>query len=174
MQRFAFFVAFIGLWFFCVSSSAQNPAVQLCVAGMQVSGGTTSYTLGRDLLIKALNKEKQDKAASIQSVPIAPAAPEEALAAAKQQPCDYLVTTDKVESHVDSSWWAGPTAGVNMPVFFVTTAYKLTKVSDGSDMSSGSFKAQDKGSEQNAVAFTMKKIADKVTETIRKAGPITK
>jgi hypothetical protein len=61
-----------------------------------------------------------------------------------------------------------------MPTFFVTTEYKLAKVSDGSDMSSGSFKASDRGSPQNAVGFTMKKVADKVTETIRKAGPVAK
>ena len=59
----------------------------------------------------------------------------------------------------------------SMPTFYVTTAYQLTKVSDGSEMASGNFKASDRGSEQNAIGFTMHKIADKVTQAIKKAGP---
>ena len=37
-------------------------------------------------------------------------------------------------------------------------------------MSSASFKAQDKSSEQNAIGFTVNKIAGKVTGEIRKAA----
>jgi hypothetical protein len=139
---------------------------------MQMSGSVASNPVGRDLLIKALSKEKPDKALSIENVIIEQAVPEEALAAAKQKGCDYVVTTNQSESHTDSSYWGQ--SNVSMPTFFVTTEYKLAKVSDGSDMASGSFKASDRGSAQNAVGFTMKKVADKVTETIRKAGPVAK
>jgi hypothetical protein len=172
MQRFALLVVLIGLSTCSISGFAQGPTVQLCVAGMQVSGSAASFPPGRDLLIKALSKEKPDKALSIENVPIDQVVPEEALASAKKKSCDYVVTTNQSESHTDSSYWGG--SNVNMPTFFLTTEYKLTKVSDGSDMSSGSFKASDRGSPQNAVGFTMKKVADKVTETIRKAGPVAK
>ena len=143
---------------------------------MQVSSTSGSDPVGRDLLIKSLSKEKGDKSGSIENVPIPPSVPEDALAVAKQKGCDYVVTTNQTELTSQSSWWGGggPSGGVNMQTFFVTTAYKLTKVSDGSDMSSGSLKASDKGSAQNALGFCMKKIADKVTETIRKAGPVAK
>ena len=60
----------------------------------------------------------------------------------------------------------------SMPTYYVTTTYKLTKVSDGSEVASGNFKASDRGSEQNAIGFTLHKIADKVTEAIKKAGPV--
>ena len=173
MQRFVLFVASAGLCILSIPCHAQSASVRLCVAGMQVNTGSSSSPAGRDLLIKFLAKEKP-KGVLVENTPIPPSVPEDALAAAKQQGCDYVVTTNQTESTSESQWWAGPTAGVNMPTFFVTTAYKLTKVSDGSEMAGGSFKASDKGSEQNALAITMKKIADKVTETIRKAGPVGK
>lgn len=164
-------LALVVFCIFSISGLAQGPAVQLCVADMQVAGGGSSAVGGAQML-KALSKEKPDKALPIENVPISQAAPEEALASAKQKKCDYLVTTDQIETHSDSSWWGGGTSGVNMQTFYVTLTYKLTKVSDGSEVSSGTLKASDKSSQQNAAGFTMKRVADKVTEAIKKAGPM--
>ena len=171
MQRSALFLILVGLCIFSISGLAQGQAVQLCVADMQVAGGGSSGKGGEQLL-KALSKEKQDKSVPIERVAIPQSAPEEALAAAKQKGCSYVVTTNQMETHSDSEWWGGGTSGVNMQTFYITIAYKLTKVSDGSEVSSGSFKASDKSSFENAAGFTMKRVADKVTETIKKAGPI--
>jgi len=63
---------------------------------------------------------------------------------------------------------------MSTPTFYVTTTYKLTKVSDGSEVISGNAKASDRGSEQNAIGYTLHKIADRVTEAIKKAGPPAK
>src|ERR1035437_1501175 len=174
MQCFALFVALVGVCISPIPGSAQGPAVQLCVAGMQEAGGSDSNAVGRELLIKFLNKEKPDKALPIENVPIPPSVPENALASAKQKGCDYVVTTNLTNTHSVSSWSTGHMSPVNTPTFYATTAYKLTKASDGSELSSGSFKAADSSSEQNALGVTMKKIADKVTGAIRKAGPIAK
>ena len=170
MKRSALLAVLIGSCIFSISGFAQGPSVKLCIANMQVSGTAASNAVGQDQLIKFLGKEKPDKALSIENVPIPQAVPEEAVASAKKKDCDYVVTTNQSESHTDSSYWGG--SNVNMQTFFVTTEYKLTKLSDGSDTSSGSLKASDRGSPQNAVGFTMKKVADKVTEAIRKAGPL--
>jgi hypothetical protein len=172
MQRIALFVASFALCILAILGFAQGPSVHLCVAGMQLNGGSSSNVAGRDVLIKFLSKEKGDKVLSIENEPISPSVPEDALAVAKQESCDYVVTTNQTENTSESSYWGA--SGVNMQTFFVTTAYKLTKVSDRSELSSGSVKASDKGSEQNAVTITLKKIADKVTQTIRKAGPVVK
>ena len=139
---------------------------------MQVNGGINSDTAARDMLVKFLNKEKGDKALSIGNLPIAPAMPADALTAAKQEGCDYVVTTNQTENSSESSYWGA--SGVNLQTFFVTIAYKITKVNDGSDVLGASFKASDKGSAQNAIMIAMKKIADKVAPAIRKAGPVTK
>jgi len=148
---------------------AQTP-VQLCVANMQsVNAGTG--TAGRDQLMKFLAKEKDKSVA--QDVPIEASTPELALQEAKKDNCDYVVTTNQTESHQENSLMTGPFGQTSMPTYYVTTAYKLTKVSDGSEVSSGSLKASDRGSEQNAISFTMHKIADKVTQDIKKAGPIS-
>ncbi len=173
MQRFGLFVVSVVLLVFSIPDFAQEPTVQLCVASMQVNGGGSDLA-GQNLLVKFLNKEKPNQALSIANVPIPQAAPEEALASAKGKSCDYVVTTNQTESHSAASYNTGRYSPVNAPTFFVTTAYKLTKVSDGSEVSGGQFKASDSGSEQNAIAFTMKKIADKTTEAIRKAGPLAK
>jgi hypothetical protein len=45
----------------------------------------------------------------------------------------------------------------------------LNKVSDGAEVSSGSFKAQDTGSIQNAIGFTLNKMAAKVDGAIKGA-----
>jgi hypothetical protein len=172
MQRLTLGFALIGLCIYSTTSFAQSSVVELCVASLQVAGTNASDAAGRDQLIKFLNKEKPDKALPTEFMAIPQAIPEEALAFAKQKGCQYVVTTNQAEMHSDSSWWGGGTSGVNMQTFFVTTTFKLTKVSDGSEVASGSFKASDKGSEQNAVGFTMKKVADKVTEAIKKGGPI--
>jgi hypothetical protein len=173
MERLALFVALVGFCIFSIPSFAQGPTVQLCVAGMQVNGVGVD-PVGRELLVKFLNEEKPNKAVSIETVPVPPSVPEEALAFAKQKDCDYVVTTNQTESHSAASYNTGRMSPISAPTYYVTTAYELSKVSDGLEVSSGSFKASDSGSEQNAIGFSMKKIADKVTETIRKAGPIAR
>jgi histidyl-tRNA synthetase len=157
------------------SVAAQNSAVQLCVANMQLAGNPSANPTGRSLLIKFLQKQK-DKGIATEAVPLEASAPDQALAAAKQKNCGYLVTTDQVESHQDNSQMPsmGTFSTTSTPTFYVTTKYKLVKVSDASELSSGSFKASDRGSEENAIGFTMHKIADKVTEAIRKSGAVSK
>lgn len=125
---------------------------------------------GRDALLKFLAKEKDKSVA--QDVPIDASEPEQALEQAKSKNCEYLVTTHQTESHQENSVMQamGTFGQTTMPTYYVTTAYKLTKVSDGSEISSGDFKASDRGSEQNAIGFTMHKVADKVTQAIKKAG----
>ena len=173
MQRLPLLLALVSLGIFPITGSAQGPSVQLCVATMQMSGSMDSSPEGRDMLIKFLSKEKT-KGLSIESVPLPPAPPEQALAAAKQKNCEYMVSTNLTDTHSVNSYSTGRANPVNTPTFYATTAYKLIKVSDGSEVSSGSFKASDSISEQSALGVTMKKIADKVTDVIRKAGPIAK
>ena len=167
-----YFPLVISAAFLCVSTcmvTAQTSPVQLCVANMQ-SVNEDSSTTGRDLLMKFLSKEKDKSVA--QDVPIDASAPEHALPDARTKNCDYLVTTHQTESHQENSQMQamGTFGQSGMPTYYVTTTYKLTKVSDGSDLANGTFKASDRGSEQNALGFTMHKIADKVTEAIKKAG----
>lgn len=168
MQRFTIIVL-AGLSLAALPVWSQNSPAQLCVANMQSNGLDNPSTFGRDALIKFLGKEKDKSVA--QAVPLDQYAPEQALQAAKAKNCDYLVTTNQTESHSDSSNWGSASSvnPINNPIFYVTTAYKLTKVSDGSEVLSGSTKASDRGSEQNAIGFTMHKIADKCTEAIKKA-----
>jgi hypothetical protein len=165
-------IASMLVWISLVSVSAlgQGATVKLCVANTELAGTAVASTTGRDLLLKFLNKEKPAKALSIERVPIDASTPSTALAEAGGLKCDYVVTTNQTESHVESAY----TSGVNLPAFYVTIAYKLTKVSDSSEVSSDSLKASDHGSEQNAIGFAMHKIADKVTEAIKKAGPAMK
>ena len=62
------------------------------------------------------------------------------------------------------------TTPVETQTFHVTLDYKLNKVSDGAEASSGSLKTSDPGSAQNGVIAAMRKIADKVADAIKKAG----
>ena len=176
MHRFALVTALAALCFVSILGSAQSPAVQLCVAKMQVSGTNNANPVGQDQLMKSLNKQKPDKALSIANVPILPAVPEEALTAAKEKSCDYLVTTNQTDNRSTAGVSKiGGLGTVNTQTNYVTIAYKLTKVSDGSELSSGSFKASNDGPDANqSIGQAMKKIADKVTETIKKAGPVAK
>lgn len=160
----------------CLSQVAwsQSTPVQLCVANMQISGTDNSNPAARDQLMKFLGKEKGKSVA--QAVPIDPSQPEQALQTAKSKNCDYLVTTNQSESYTENSQMPmmGTMSQTAMPTFYVTTGYKLVKVSDSSEVTEGKAKASDRGSEQNAIGFTMHKIADKVTEAIKKAGPPAK
>ncbi len=149
---------------------AQASPAQLCVANMHLGAG--SDTAGRDLLMKFLAKEKDKSVAT--AVPIDASDPEPAMTAAKGKNCDYLVTTDLTETHTDSDYWGNGPGAVKSSIIYVTVSYRLTKVSDGAEVTSGVSKASDRGSEQNAVGFAMHKIADKVTEAIKKAGPVSK
>lgn len=153
---------------FTYAATAQSSPAQLCVANTQMAGKSGAGTDGRDALIKWLGKEKDKSVA--QDVALDAAEPEQALQQAKSKNCDYLVLTNQTEMHQENSLMTGAFSTTSMPTFYVTTAYKLVKVSDGSEVSSGNLKASDRGSEQNAVGFTMHKIADKVTEAIKKAG----
>ncbi len=149
---------------------AQNSPVQLCVANMQLEDTNNSNPVGQAALMKFLAKEKDKSLA--QYIPIDPVEHEQALQAAKSKNCDYVVTTTQTESHVASDIYGGATTvnPINLPIFYVTVTYKLTKVSDGSEVASGNMKASDRGSEKDAIVITMHKIAGKVTDAIKKAG----
>jgi hypothetical protein len=170
MRSFTLVSILLGIAFVSAAAFGQSAAVKLCVANMELHGTTVDSTTGRDLLLKFLNKEKPDKALSIEKVPIDASTPSTALTEAVSRKCDYVVTTNQTESHVESSF----SGTVNLPAFYITMAYELTKVSNGSEVSSDTVKASDHGSEQNAIGFAMHKIAGKVTDAIKKAEPVTK
>lgn len=166
MRHFPLVVVTSLLCLFSGIATAQSPPL-LCVANMDSGpgGGTT----GQDLLLKFLDKGKNKSVTQTLPIKASEAAP--ALDEAKGAHCDYLVTTKQTESHQENSLMSGAAFGAtSTPTFFVATAYKLTKVGDGSDVSSGTIKASDHGSEQDAVAITLHKVADKVTDAIKKAG----
>ena len=147
---------------------AQNSSVQLCLANMQLEDTGSSNPVGQAGLMKYLAKEKLPA----QYTPIDPVEPESALQVAKSKNCDYVVTTRQTESHVQSDIYGGATTAnpINMPVFYVTVTYKLTKVSDGSDVASGNMKASDRGSEKDAIVIAMHKIAGKLTDALKKSA----
>ncbi len=160
--------------FLCVMSFYLAPAFgqasPVCVGNLQGSGGSISPTAGQNALIKFLGKQKNMQ---IEAVPIAAVAPEPALAEAKDKKCDYVVTTNLAEIHSDTGY-SGGLAGVNLQTFYVTVDYKLNQVSDGAEEAKGSFKASDRGSPENAITATMKKIAEKTAEAIKKGSPPAK
>lgn len=166
MSRFAFAFSLLVLCFASIPAFADDAAgVHVCVAVLQSAGGNISGTVSRDTLIKWLGKQKKSQ---VQTVPMESSIPDEALAEAKQKNCDYVVTTNLVEDHTESGYtpgMGGTTASI--PNFFVTVSYKLTKITDGADVASGSFKAQDTGSPQNAVGFTLSKVAGKVAGAVK-------
>lgn len=137
---------------------------QVCVAKLDNNGSVVSPTVVRDDLIKFLDKQKNSQA---EGVPVDTSIPSEALKAATEKNCEYLVTTNVTEEHSDTGYTGG-LAGVNMQTFFVTVDFKLVKVSDGTEVTKGSAKASDRGSPQNAIIATTKKIAEKVSESIKK------
>ncbi len=146
-----------------VADDAAGPHV--CVGILQSAGGNVSGTVARDTLIKWLGKQKKGQ---VQSVPLDASIPDEAMAEAKQKNCDYVVTTNLTEDHTESGYSPGAgTTTSSIPNFFVTVSYQLNKVGDGAEVSKGSFKAQDTGSSQNAIGFTMNKIAGKVTQSVK-------
>jgi hypothetical protein len=144
--------------------SQESPSGKLCVSGMQGASGNTSATVSRDALMKFLEKQKNLKGTT---QPLTASTAEEAAPEAKQKGCGYVLTTALTEDHVESAYGPGVLMSTSIPTFFVTVDYKLVKVSDGSDVSSGSAKAQDTSSQQQAVAFTMNKIAGKVSGALK-------
>lgn len=165
MRHFFYVVLALMCLSACIATAQSSP-VQLCVANMQNHG--EPGTMGRDWLMKFLSKEKDKSVAK--DVAINASAPAEAMQEAKSKNCDYLVLTNQTESHQENGVMTGAFSTTSMPTFYVTTGYKLTKVGDGAEVASGNFKASDRGSEQNAIGFTMHKVADKVTDAIKKAG----
>ena len=160
MNRFATFV--IGIAFFGTSTAAFAQSAsgsKLCVSIMQGSGGNTSPITSRDTLHKALEKQKNLKGTT---EILNASTPEELSAEAKQKSCAFLLMTNLAEDHTESAYGPGVLMSTTIPTFFVTVDYKLEKISDGSEVSSGSAKAQDTGSQQNAVNISMNKIASKV------------
>lgn len=150
-------VAFFGI---STAAFAQDSAGgKLCVSIMQGSGGNTSPTVSRDALVKALEKQKNLKGTT---APLNASVAEELSAEAKQKGCAYLVITNLAEDHTESAYGPGVLMSTTIPTFFVTVDYKLVKASDGSNLSSGSVKAQDTGSQQNAVNISMNKMASKI------------
>ena len=160
MNRFA--MCALAVTFFAITISAvcqESPNGKLCVSGMQGAGGNLSPTVSRDELIKFLEKQKNLKGTT---QPLNASTPEETAGEAKQMGCGYILTTALTEDHVESAYGPGVLMSTSIPTFFVTVGYKLVKASDGSELLSGSAKAQDTGSQQHAVEFTMNKIAGKV------------
>jgi len=166
MMRHFPLVVFTAFFFLSIGIAAAQSPPLLCVANMESGpgGGTTA----QEQLLKFLDKGKNKSVT--QQLPINAAEPAPALEEAKTAHCDYLITTKQTESHQENSLMTGSFGNTSTPTFFVATAYKLTKISDGSDVLSGTLKASDHGSEQDAVGITMHKIADKVADAIKKAS----
>jgi hypothetical protein len=137
---------------------------QVCVAKLDNNGSVVSPTVVRDDLIKFLDKTKNSQA---EGVPVDTSIPGEALKAAKEKNCEYVVTTNVTEEHSDTGYTGG-LAGVNMQTFYVTVEFHVLKVSDGTEVTKGAAKASDRGSAQNAIIATTKKIAEKVNDSIKK------
>jgi len=138
---------------------AQSSASKVCVSGMQGASGSTSATASRDALLKALEKQKNLKGTT---QALDASIHDEALTEAKKKGCLYLLTSNLAEDHTESAYGSGVLMSTTIPTFFVTVTYQLQKVNDGSELSSGSTKAQDTGSQQHAVDYSMNKIASKV------------
>jgi len=134
-------------------ASALGQAPHVCVGNLQGAGGSVSPTVGQNALIKFLGKQKNMQAR----------------AEAKTKECEYVVTTNLAEIHSDTGY-SGGLAGVNLQTFYVTVDYKLNQVSDGAEEAKGLFKASDRGSPENAITATMKKIAEKTSEAIKKGS----
>lgn len=166
MYRFAIFAILVALCLASLPIVAEDTAgTHVCVGVLGSAGGQVSGKVARDNLIKSLNKQKKPPLAP---VPLESFLPAEAMAEAKQRACEYVLITDLVEQHTESGYLTAMSgAQGSVPIFFVTTSYKLKKVSDGTEVASGSFKAQDTGSAQTAVAFTLSKMAAKVDGAIK-------
>ncbi len=160
MNRFPMYAAAIIFSAITISAFSQEAASgKLCVSVLQGAAGTTSPTVSRDELIKFLEKQKNLKGTT-QAMNAFTA--EDTASEAKQKGCGYVLTTALTEDHVESAYGPGVLMSTSIPTFFVTVGYKLVKASDGSELASGSAKAQDTGSQQHAVEFSMNKIAGKV------------
>ena len=146
-----------------VPAFAQTSPARVCVAEVETREPGISPTAVRDALIKFLSKQKGLEA---EEVPLEASDSAAAMTQAKDKKCDYVVDTTVTEVHSESGYTGGY-SGVNLQTFFVTVNYKLSKVSDGAEQASGSFKASDRGSAQSAVIATMKKTAEKVAEAIK-------
>ncbi len=167
MYRFAICAIFVAA---CLASfpilAEETAGLHVCVGVMAGAGNQVSGKVARDSLIKALKKQKKPP---LTLVPLE-SLPEDQLTEAKQKTCEYLLTTDLVEEHTEQGYLPGVGAYAgSVPIFFVTTSYKLGKISDGTEVTKGSMKAQDTGSPQNAVEFTMSKIAGKVDGALKGA-----
>lgn len=163
-------VAFLGflLLLASFSFSAEAQGTKVCVGMVQHSTGKTT-AFGRERLVKELTHKKGSQ--PVEAIPIDASGPEEALADAKQKDCGFVVTTDLTETHTESGYSPGVGVGnQSMPNFFVTVDYKLTKVGDGSSVSSGSIKARDSSGEEQAVAGAMKSIAKKIGPELESAA----
>ncbi len=164
MRKLALLLLFV-LGVSVVFAVAQSGAkTQVCVAKLDANGSAVSPAVVRDDLIKFLDKTKNAQA---EGVPLDVSVPSEAVTAAKTKNCEYVVTTNVTEEHSDTGYTGG-LAGVNMQTFYVTVEYHLLKASDGTEVTKGSAKASDRGSPQNAIIATTKKIAEKVNESIKK------
>ena len=168
MRHFPAVVLLAILCAFASFATAQTSPTQVCVANMQLQDTNNSNPVGQAALMKFLAKEKFPA----QYTPIDPVEAEPALQAAKSKNCEYVVTTRQTESHVQSDIYGGATTvnPINMPVFYVTVTYKLTRVSEASEVASGNMKASDRGSEKDAVTIAMHKIAGKLNDALKKGG----
>ncbi len=164
MRRLATLYLFVLGISAALAMAESGTKTQVCVAKLDNNGSTASPTVVRDDLIKFLDKTKNSQA---EGVPLDTSVPSEAVIAAKTKNCDYVVTTNVTEEHSDTGYTGG-LAGVNMQTFYVTVEYHLLKASDGTEVTKGSAKASDRGSPQNAIIATTKKIAEKVNESIKK------
>ena len=153
-----------------VPAFAQTSSARVCVAEVATREPSISPTAVRDALIKFLGKQKGFDA---EEVPLDTSDAAEAMTQAKDKKCDYLINATVSEAHSESGYTTTPAGGVsaqngvNLLTFFVTTNYKLIKLSDGTEQASGSFKASDRGSAQSAVIATTKKIAEKVAGSVK-------
>jgi hypothetical protein len=174
-----------------ISSFAQENVVRVGVAVMEnFAGRSVPGNVERDRLVKSINQLKPDKKThlKVEAVPLNATTSDEAGEEAEQAKCQYVVytkltelrsasdpyqhTPGTVETNPNSQWnpIGHPQAQQMDPEYRATVQYKLVKVG-GSVVSGAPFSTQQNGNEIDTVGQIMDRIANQVTDQVRKGTP---
>ncbi|MGH9496246.1 MAG: hypothetical protein ACRD3B_14700 [Candidatus Sulfotelmatobacter sp.] len=163
-------------WMLCGNALSQDSQViRIGVPLLRAGPNTVSVTDARDQLVKALGQHKPDSKlpSLIVAVPLASEWGSKAMAEARDQKCDFVLSAHLTDLRTSSALSNDGAQGLNYrPDYSAAVDYRLIRVADGAAFAIGSVQEEDPGSAQDAARLTIAHVARSALAEIGKGGNV--
>jgi VWFA-related protein len=154
---------------------AQDVSVRIGIAVPRSESKEMPLPEARDRLVKTFNQQKPEKKLrlAVNAVPLDDAWGSKAMAAAREQQCQFVLSTHLMDARTSSVLTNNGAEGMDyLPVYSAVVEYRLIRVVDGAGFAIGSVREEDPTSLRDAVWQALSRVARQAVADIGKGGNV--